>query len=77
MLPRLTIVNLKGNPLSAIPESFRSTSWTSQLREYLQSIYDASKEFLERKILLVGEEGTGKSKLKYYTWIFGRNILIF
>ena len=59
-LPNLQKVLLEGNPLSDIPISFRNSGWTSELKTYLRSILEKSEDFLERKILLVGQEGVGK-----------------
>ena len=59
--PNLNKVNLDGNPLSIYPERCR-TSWP-RMKEYLQSIENRAEARNIKKLLIVGEEGVGKSTL--------------
>ena len=52
----------KGNPLSFIPESFHKEDW-EKMREYLSSVSEGSTSWQEVKLLLVGQEGVGKTTL--------------
>lgn len=71
-IPTLRTVDLDGNPLTAMPRMYRQ--WSSNLREYLSSIHQESEDFLERKLIIVGPEGVGKSSLflfsSYYFFVF-------
>ena len=59
--PNLKQVILEGNPLSIYPERCR-TSW-AKMKEYLQSIETRAECRNIKKVLIVGEEGVGKSTL--------------
>ena len=61
-LGSLSTVRLEKNPLGSIPGPFRSTSLSSGLKRYLSSIERESAQWPERKLLLVGQEGVGKSR---------------
>ena len=54
-------VKLDGNPLSLIPRPFRD-SWP-KIHKYLHSLKNRAARWKERKVLIVGEEATGKSTL--------------
>ena len=51
-------VELKGNPLSTIPEPFKG-NW-HKLKSYLLSIQDNSRKWDRCKLMIVGQEGVGK-----------------
>lgn len=50
------------NPLRDIPAAFRGGDWP-QLRRFLLTIRKESTRWKERKLLLVGQEGVGKTTL--------------
>lgn len=50
------------NPLRDIPAAFRGGDW-HQLRKFLLTIREESTRWKERKLLLVGQEGVGKTTL--------------
>ena len=52
---------MDGNPLRTIPAKFRSP-WPV-IRDYIKSVAAKSEKWNEMKILLVGQEGVGKTTL--------------
>ena len=52
-------VRLDGNPLDAIPETFRK-NWP-KIQDYLRSVHTRSTQWMECKLLFVGQEGVGKT----------------
>lgn len=62
-LGSLSTVRLDRNPLGSIPGPFRATTLSSSMKRYLSSIERESAQWPERKLLLVGQEGVGKTTL--------------
>lgn len=60
-LPLLERVQLEGNPLRFVPQQYRSP-WPT-LRDYIRSIGDKARNWTERKLLFVGQDGVGKTTL--------------
>jgi ankyrin repeat protein/GTPase SAR1 family protein len=54
-------VNLAGNPLELVPESYRA-SW-SKMRPYLLSVRSRTVLWREHKLIIVGDAGSGKTTL--------------
>ena len=62
-MPNLEKLKLEGNPLDMIPDSFRKTlSWV-KIREYLKTVQDRAQKWHTCKLLVVGQEGVGKTTL--------------
>ena len=59
-LQHLKVLQVWGNPLETIPQSFRM--WP-KLKEYLVTIQKKATCWRERKLLFVGQEATGKTTL--------------
>jgi Leucine-rich repeat (LRR) protein len=59
MLPSLEQVIFDRNPLSAVPAANR-VSWP-KLKAYLKQLNSRASMWLERKLVIVGEENAGKS----------------
>lgn len=55
-------VNLTGNSLKFLPVEIRNDNWP-KIQKYLVSIQNRAAKWRERKLIFVGEEGTGKSTL--------------
>lgn len=53
-------VTVYQNPLQTIPAEIRFSKW-SKIRKYLEQIATRAAQWNIRKLLLVGEEGVGKS----------------
>ena len=55
---------IEGNPLVTIPDAFKKAShpW-SKIREYLKTVRDRSNQWKLLKVLVVGQQGVGKSTL--------------
>ena len=65
--------DFRNNPLHTIPPSLRADHMTPELHAYFASIVERSENFMERKLLFVGEEGVGKCKQKSPShWICSR-----
>ena len=60
---RKSDVKIDGNSLSLIPESARG-SW-AKIRTYLDSVSDRATRWSECKLLLVGQEGVGKTYVSF------------
>ena len=60
-LDLLERVQLEGNPLRFVPQQYRSP-WPT-LRDYIRSIGDKARNWTERKLLFVGQDGVGKTTL--------------
>lgn len=61
-LEHLEKLKLQGNPLSVLPGPVRQLPWP-RMKAYLQSITERAEKWNERKVIIVGEEGVGKSTL--------------
>ncbi|MCR9066835.1 MAG: ADP-ribosylation factor-like protein, partial [Cytophagales bacterium] len=59
----IEVLHWKGNPLSLIPDAFRNESDWSKMKQYLSSISEKSTSWQDIKLLLVGQEGVGKTTL--------------
>lgn len=57
-------VKIDGNPLSLIPDSAR-LSW-NKIKIYLDSVSNRATRWSECKLLLVGQEGVGKTYVLYF-----------
>ena len=74
IVSELIDVIFKGNPLSDIPRAFMVGGWTHEFRTYLRSILSQSENFAERRVVLVGQEGVGKSEYAI-TMELGRKLI--
>ena len=55
-------VHLSGNPLLCLPQHLRAARW-SKVREYLDETQRGDVTWNVRKVILLGEEGAGKTTL--------------
>jgi predicted NACHT family NTPase len=55
-------VTVLGNPLQSIPVEFHSDKW-KKLKQYLTSVVEKTANWNIRKLIVVGEEGVGKTTL--------------
>lgn len=53
-------VRLQGNPLGTIPQILHDAKW-SKIKHYLGTLVSKSSQWDVRKLLIVGEEGVGKT----------------
>lgn len=51
-------------------------TWSNDLKNYLLSIQQESEDFLERKLIIVGPEGVGKSLYKFKMVFFSPFLII-
>jgi Leucine-rich repeat (LRR) protein len=78
MLINLQTVSLAGNPLRSIPKRFR-TNWPT-VSDYLRLVGHQAAQWKHRKLLLVGQEGVGKSNNPHHELFFlyfETNIVLF
>ena len=59
-LRHLKKVILSGNPLQSLPQILHDMKWP-KIKRYLDSLTSKSAHWDVRKLLIVGEEGVGKS----------------
>ena len=59
-LTALKNISLNDNPLQSIPVEFRNAKW-KKIKSYLNSVAEKTANWNIRKLILVGEEGVGKT----------------